>query len=793
MSTAAVTGTSGLYYLNGGTLTTSTLTLGTEGAGNTTGTLYFGGGTFKSAAAFSTDPSVTTVINSGGATIDTTGGSVTWSSPLQAGVTGTVQGSTGLTGGSGYFPAPTVTVSPSNTGGVGASASAVINARGQVVDIVMTNPGSGYTTAPTFTITPAAGGTGSGASVNGIAPLTAAGGLTKVGSNVLTLTAQSTYTGPTVISGGTLRLALPAPLVASYSFDNTTNTPVGSPTTIVNTGSGGSAMNGTVEDTYSGINIVSGGPTINGQSGNALQFTGDGSSVVIPSGITNLSSNASWTISTWIQTNQLGATILSKNTGNAWTTGNSVFYLSNGTGGTAAANTNPASGSIPTAARFAGGFEAAAATTNVADNNWHMVTYVDNAGTKSIYIDGVLSALSQNAFNGFDVGTQVQLGYSPDTTVADGTEQLQGNLDDINFFDTALTASQISNLMATNSAFGTTANVGVNTLSPATTINITTSGGSLDVNGTYQTVASLTGVAGTSVTLGGGQLTVGNAANTTFAGNISDTGSASSLSGGSLIKQGAGTLTLSGSNSYLGGTSVTAGTLQLASANAFPTNTSLIISSGAFVTIANHSTNAIYVPVLSSLSNSGTIDVVNNAVVIHNGAIGTITAEAAAGYNNGAWNGTSGSIGVITSSLAAADPAHLTAVGVATGITGTFEGVSVTSSDVLVKYTYYGDTNLDGKVDGTDYSRIDNGYLNRLTGWFNGDFNYDGVIDGSDYTLIDNAYNSQGAQISAELSSPGAVATAQIAAGTSAVPEPTTLGLLGIVAAGLLGRRRRHR
>ena len=61
-----------------------------------------------------------------------------------------------------------------------------------------------------------------------------------------------------------------------------------------------------------------------------------------------------------------------------------------------------------------------------------------------------------------------------------------------------------------------------------------------------------------------------------------------------------------------------------------------------------------------------------------------------------------------------------------------------------MKYTYYGDANLDGKVDASDYSLIDNGYLNHLTGWYNGDFNYDGVINGSDYTLIDNAFNMQG-------------------------------------------------
>jgi hypothetical protein len=119
----------------------------------------------------------------------------------------------------------------------------------------------------------------------------------------------------------------------------------------------------------------------------------------------------------------------------------------------------------------------------------------------------------------------------------------------------------------------------------------------------------------------------------------------------------------------------------------------------------------------------------------------------------------------------------------------TFDGATTSKGDVLVKFTYYGDTNLSGAIDGSDYTAIDNGYLNHLTGWANGDFNYDGVVDGSDYTLIDNAFNSQGASLAAEVATP----TAQIAGapGGSAVPEPSTLGLLGIGAVGLLGRRRR--
>jgi hypothetical protein len=94
-----------------------------------------------------------------------------------------------------------------------------------------------------------------------------------------------------------------------------------------------------------------------------------------------------------------------------------------------------------------------------------------------------------------------------------------------------------------------------------------------------------------------------------------------------------------------------------------------------------------------------------------------------------------------------------------------------------------------------DYSRIDNAYLadrthpGEYTGWYNGDFNYDGVIDGSDYTLIDNAFNTQGAQLSIEIAS----ATAQIAgSAATGVPEPATLGLIGIASLGMLSQRRQR-
>lgn len=116
-----------------------------------------------------------------------------------------------------------------------------------------------------------------------------------------------------------------------------------------------------------------------------------------------------------------------------------------------------------------------------------------------------------------------------------------------------------------------------------------------------------------------------------------------------------------------------------------------------------------------------------------------------------------------------------------------FDNYNAYPTDILIKYTYYGDANLDGQVDGTDYSRIDNGYLSHSTGWLNGDFNYDNTIDGSDYTLIDNAFNTQGVNLTS--SAEVAVPTVQIA-GALAVPEPGTIALLAVAASALLLQRR---
>jgi hypothetical protein len=65
-----------------------------------------------------------------------------------------------------------------------------------------------------------------------------------------------------------------------------------------------------------------------------------------------------------------------------------------------------------------------------------------------------------------------------------------------------------------------------------------------------------------------------------------------------------------------------------------------------------------------------------------------------------------------------------------------------------VKYTYAGDANFDGVIDGGDYGILDNfAQVPGASGYFNGDFNYDGVIDGGDYGVIDNNAQAQGAAL----------------------------------------------
>jgi T5SS/PEP-CTERM-associated repeat protein len=115
--------------------------------------------------------------------------------------------------------------------------------------------------------------------------------------------------------------------------------------------------------------------------------------------------------------------------------------------------------------------------------------------------------------------------------------------------------------------------------------------------------------------------------------------------------------------------------------------------------------------------------------------------------NGGAWNGPGG----ITSSAAASNSSHNTTLGAMNsadffsiyGGGAMFDGQTIDSTAVLVKYTFYGDSDFNGRVNFDDYVRIDNGFNNHLGDWVNGDFDLNGVVNFDDYVLIDLAFNTQ--------------------------------------------------
>ena len=101
-------------------------------------------------------------------------------------------------------------------------------------------------------------------------------------------------------------------------------------------------------------------------------------------------------------------------------------------------------------------------------------------------------------------------------------------------------------------------------------------GGTFDVeNGSDQSVGSLSGTAGGTVTLGNGTtLHVDQSTTTTFAGRIGGTGD--------LFKSGTGTLILTGTNDYTGDTLVSDGRLELGPGGSLAPSTSLSVTGGVF-------------------------------------------------------------------------------------------------------------------------------------------------------------------------------------------------------------------
>ncbi|HYO09378.1 MAG TPA: family 16 glycosylhydrolase [Tepidisphaeraceae bacterium] len=603
----------------------------------------------------------------------------------------------------------------------------------------------------------------------------------KAGAGTWTLSAANTYTGATTISGGTLKLAAPATIapVGAYSFDNVTDA-VGNPVSsgilgtnyvVPNGGSGGTAINGKANHANnSGGN--SGATLVAGRFGNGLRLNGLGSSIDIPSKIVDQGGSGSWSMSAWIKTATPGSAFVSKNQGGTgWGSGFSVFYLGQNPIGSV-------QGPYPTAVRWGGGFVQGNAP--VADNGWHLLTYVSDAGLKTVYVDGVAQAINMADFINPDTATFTRLGFNIDNAGGDGARHFNGDLDEIKFFNDALTAKQVQDLFAGNAIL----NPAAGPILPASTVvSITASGAKLDLNGNSQAIASLSGVAGSLITLGSGTLTTGsNNASTSFAGSISGSGG--------VTKVGTGTLTLGGANSYTGATTASGGKVLL---NASITTSSALNATGGTIELAAGGSKLVKTSGVT-INSGGKLDLQDNKLIVSGGALGAavngdyggITGMIQDGRTGGTWTGS----GIMTSQADA--DTGLTGLAVAAATAGqVVDGQTLNAGDVIVMYTLVGDADLNRRIDGDDYFRIDSNLGSTTPSYAKGDFDYNGRIDGDDYFLIDRNIGRQ--SLATFPAGAGAeVAAGGLAEGASAVPEPASMALLLASAAGTLRRRRRR-
>jgi glucose/arabinose dehydrogenase len=173
--------------------------------------------------------------------------------------------------------------------------------------------------------------------------------------------------------------------------------------------------------------------------------------------------------------------------------------------------------------------------------------------------------------------------------------------------------------------------------------------------------------------------------------------------------------------------------------------TGITLTNGATAMLPNTATDRVLIVAGGAgallVSGSSSLDLTDNDMIIRGGSATAVRNLAASGYAGGAWNGPG-----LRSSTAAADPNHATALGVVSNASlnkTSFDGVTgLTSNDILVKYTYAGDANLDGQVDIGDLGLLAGAWQLSGKGWFDGDFTYNNTVDIGDLGLLAGNWQS---------------------------------------------------
>jgi hypothetical protein len=141
-----------------------------------------------------------------------------------------------------------------------------------------------------------------------------------------------------------------------------------------------------------------------------------------------------------------------------------------------------------------------------------------------------------------------------------------------------------------------------------------------------------------------------------------------------------------------------------------------------------------------SLGANGILDLADNALLIDYAGVSSITSimpKLQSGYANGTWNG----LGIV-SSAAASSPLTRTlgiadAANIYSTFPATFAGYNVPdNSALLIRYTLYGDANLDRTTDIRDLYFLASNWQQYSRRWDQGDFNFDQVTNAADLGLL---------------------------------------------------------
>jgi fibronectin-binding autotransporter adhesin len=609
---------------------------------------------------------------------------------------------------------------------------------------------------------------------------TSGGGLYKMGGGTLTLVGANTYSGPTTVGFGTLVVA------------NASGSATGSGDVTINQGT-----------------LASG--TVGSISGNVLG--GTNYHIIAPGGVGSIGKFSIGGLSSGFHTTinfDLGTGSGVVTNGDLLTLGSGTVNIANGTVISFGANPMVPGVDYRLIGGSIGGIDLSHFTLPAAPAG---VSYALRTDVEMGYIDLVVSPAVVGANN---LVWDNHLSTTGDGLVWDnGAGGISQNWNNSGAASGFSAGDNVNFTNANNAHYSI--NIGAAVM--PTSVTVSSSGAyAIGSTGGFG-IGDVTPGATTLTQSGGGTLTIQNVNSYTGATNVSGSGTTFHLSSTGALATGqltVGAGAIGNVDGKLTGTPavIANGTINLGIADIVNDPSSIIlvrnwgaltVGVGGKVAILPASSKATRtVLVAASLSNSGKIDLSNNDMIIHGGNIGSVSTagsipnqiKVARNAGGSYFNGATG----ITSSKAANDTRFMTTLGYHIGgaafdpvnAGSPFDGVNTTSADVLLKYTYYGDANLDGAVNGADYALIDTGFGTHATGWASGDFNYDGVVDGTDYSLIDNTFNqlkATGASSLAIVASPSELIASAV---TSSVPEPTTFGVLGIGAIGLMGRRRRR-